>query len=149
MAEEKTFTLINDQTGQSMKLPVRESVQGPAAIDVSKLYKEAGVFTYDPGFMATASCQSKITYIQGEEGLLEYRGYPIEQLSKNGDFLETAYLLLYGELPTFNQLSAFDDDITRHTMLNETLKNFFSGFHYDAHPMAIMVGVVLALSVLS
>lgn len=146
MAEEKTFTLINDQTGQSMKLPVRESVQGPAAIDVSKLYKEAGVFTYDPGFMATASCQSKITYIQGEEGLLEYRGYPIEQLSKNGDFLETAYLLLYGELPTFNQLSAFDDDITRHTMLNETLKNFFSGFHYDAHPMAIMVGVVGSLS---
>lgn len=146
MAEEKTFTLINDQTGQSMKLPVRESVQGPAAIDVSKLYKEAGVFTYDPGFMATASCQSKITYIQGEEGLLEYRGYPIEQLAKNGDFLETAYLLLYGELPTFNQLSAFDDDITRHTMLNETLKNFFSGFHYDAHPMAIMVGVVGSLS---
>lgn len=146
MAEEKTFTLINDQTGQSMKLPVRESVQGPAAIDVSNLYKEAGVFTYDPGFMATASCQSKITYIQGEEGLLEYRGYPIEQLSKNGDFLETAYLLLYGELPTFNQLSAFDDDITRHTMLNETLKNFFSGFHYDAHPMAIMVGVVGSLS---
>ncbi|MEN8167630.1 MAG: citrate synthase [Pseudomonadota bacterium] len=147
MAEEiKTFTLINDQTGESMKLPVKESVQGPAAIDVSSLYKEAGVFTYDPGFMSTASCQSKITYIQGEEGLLEYRGYPIEQLAQNGNFLETAYLLLYGELPTAEHLSAFDHEITHHTMLNETLKNFFSGFHYDAHPMAIMVGVVGSLS---
>jgi citrate synthase len=147
MAEEnKTFTLINDQTGQTIKLPVKESVQGPDAIDVSSLYKEAGVFTYDPGFMSTASCQSKITYIQGEEGLLEYRGYPIEQLAQNGDFIETAYLLLYGELPNADQLYKFDRDITRHTMLNETLKNFFSGFHYDAHPMAIMVGVVGSLS---
>lgn len=147
MAEEtKTFTLINDQTGQTIKLPVKESVQGPDAIDVSSLYKEAGVFTYDPGFMSTASCQSKITYIQGEEGLLEYRGYPIEQLAQNGNFTETAYLLLYGELPTADQLQAFEFDIKRHTMLNETLKNFFSGFHYDAHPMAIMVGVVGSLS---
>jgi citrate synthase len=147
MAEEtKTFTLINDQTGQTLKLPVKESVQGPAAIDVSSLYKEAGVFTYDPGFMSTASCQSKITYIQGEEGLLEYRGYPIEQLAENGNFIETAYLLLYGELPTADQLLKFEYDITRHTMLNETLKSFFSGFHYDAHPMAIMVGVVGSLS---
>jgi citrate synthase len=147
MAEEsKTFTLINDQTGQTIKLPVKESVQGPDAIDVSSLYKEAGVFTYDPGFMSTASCQSKITYIQGQKGLLEYRGYPIEQLALNGDFIETAYLLLYGELPTVDQLQKFDRDITRHTMLNETLKNFFSGFHYDAHPMAIMVGVVGSLS---
>ncbi len=147
MAEEiKTFTLINDETGESIKLPVKKSVQGPAAIDVSSLYKEAGVFTYDPGFMSTASCQSKITYIQGEEGLLEYRGYPIEQLAQNGNFLETAYLLLYGELPTAEHLQAFDHEITHHTMLNETLKNFFSGFHYDAHPMAIMVGVVGSLS---
>jgi citrate synthase len=147
MAEEiKTFTLMNDQTGQTIKLPVKESVQGPDAIDVSSLYKEAGVFTYDPGFMSTASCQSKITYIQGEEGLLEYRGYPIEQLAENGNFIETAYLLLYGELPTVDQLEVFERDITRHTMLNETLKNFFSGFHYDAHPMAIMVGVVGSLS---
>ncbi|MDJ0805592.1 MAG: citrate synthase [Gammaproteobacteria bacterium] len=146
MAEVKTFTLTNDETGQSIKLPIRESVQGPAAIDVSSLYKEAGVFTYDPGFMSTASCQSKITYIQGEEGLLEYRGYPIEQLAVNGDFLETAYLLLYGELPKKDELAEFDHDITHHTMLNETLKNFFNGFHYNAHPMAIMVGVVGSLS---
>ena len=147
MAEqEKTFTLINDETGQAVKLPVRESVQGPAAIDVSNLYKEAGVFTYDPGFMSTASCQSKITYIQGEEGVLEYRGYPIEQLAENGNFIETAYLLLYGELPTATQLYDFDKTITHHTMLNETLKNFFSGFHFNAHPMAIMVGVVGSLS---
>jgi citrate synthase len=147
MAEEiKTFTLINDETGQEVKLPVRESVQGPAAIDVSNLYKEAGVFTYDPGFMSTASCNSKITYIQGEEGLLEYRGYPIEHLAKSGNFIETAYLLLYGELPTFNELREFDRSVTNHNQLNETLKNFFSGFHYDAHPMAIMVGVVGSLS---
>jgi citrate synthase len=147
MAEEiKTFTLINDETGESIKLPVKQSVQGPAAIDVSSLYKEAGVFTYDPGFMSTASCQSKITYIQGEEGLLEYRGYPIEQLAQNGNFLETAYLLLYGELPTAEHLQVFGHEISHHTMLNETLKNFFSGFHYNAHPMAIMVGVVGSLS---
>jgi citrate synthase len=147
MAQEtKTFTLTDDQTGHSIKLPVKESVQGPDAIDVSSLYKEAGVFTFDPGFMSTASCQSKITYIQGEEGLLEYRGYPIEQLAENGDFLETAYLLLHGELPAVEQLKEFDHEITHHMMLNETLKNFFSGFHYDAHPMAIMVGVVGSLS---
>jgi citrate synthase len=144
--KQKTFTLTNDETGESVQLPVRESVQGPDAIDVSSLYKDAGVFTYDPGFMSTASCQSKITYIQGEEGVLEYRGYPIEQLAENGDFIETAYLLLYGELPTQDELAEFNGVITRHTMLNETLKNFFSGFHYDAHPMAIMVGVVGSLS---
>ncbi|WP_316367195.1 citrate synthase [Candidatus Thiodiazotropha sp. CDECU1] len=142
----KTYTLTNDETGVSIKLPVRESTQGPPAIDVSALYKEAGVFTYDPGFMSTASCKSKITFIQGEVGILEYRGYPIEQLAENGDFLETAYLLLNGELPTDGQLQDFDQLINRHTMLNETLTHFFDGFHYDAHPMAIMVGVVGSLS---
>ncbi|MGD9170736.1 MAG: citrate synthase, partial [Candidatus Thiodiazotropha sp.] len=106
----------------------------------------AGVFTYDPGFMSTASCQSKITFIQGEVGILEYRGYPIEQLAANGDFLETAYLLLNEELPTEDQLGGFNILINRHTMLNETLTHFFNGFHYDAHPMAIMVGMVGSLS---
>jgi citrate synthase len=143
---QKTYTLTNDETGVSIKLPVRESVQGPPAIDVSALYNEAGVFTYDPGFMSTASCQSKITFIQGEVGILEYRGYPIEQLAGNGDFLETAYLLLNGELPTHDQLQGFNTLINRHTMLNETLTHFFDGFHYNAHPMAIMVGVVGSLS---
>jgi citrate synthase len=143
---QKTYTLTNNETGVSITLPVRESVQGPPAIDVSTLYKEAGVFTYDPGFMSTASCQSKITFIQGEVGILEYRGYPIEQLAANGDFLETAYLLLNGELPTHDQLQGFNELINRHTMLNETLTHFFNGFHYDAHPMAIMVGVVGSLS---
>ena len=147
MAEnQKYFTLTNDETGVSIKLPVRESVQGPPAIDVSSLYSEAGVFTYDPGFMSTASCQSKITFIQGEIGILEYRGYPIEQLARSGDFIETAYLLLNNELPTQDQLLDFRQLINRHTMLNETLKHFFDGFHYDAHPMAIMVGVVGSLS---
>jgi citrate synthase len=142
----KTYTLTNDETGVSIKLPVRESIQGPPAIDVSSLYQEAGVFTYDPGFMSTASCQSKITFIQGEVGILEYRGYPIEQLAANGDFLETAYLLLNEELPTEDQLGGFNILINRHTMLNETLTHFFNGFHYDAHPMAIMVGMVGSLS---
>ncbi|MEJ2612151.1 MAG: citrate synthase [Candidatus Thiodiazotropha sp.] len=142
----KTYTLTNDETGVSVKLPVLESVQGPPAIDVSSLYQETGVFTYDPGFMSTASCNSKITFIQGEVGILEYRGYPIEQLADGGDFLETAYLLLNGELPNKAQLDNFNVLISNHTMLNETLKHFFGGFHYDAHPMAIMVGVVGSLS---
>jgi citrate synthase len=147
MAEnQKYFTLTNDETGVSIKLPVRESTQGPPAIDVSSLYADAGVFTYDPGFMSTASCQSKITFIQGEIGILEYRGYPIEQLAQSGNFIETAYLLLNNELPTPTQLKDFNRTISSHTMLNETLKHFFDGFHYDAHPMAIMVGVVGSLS---
>ncbi len=143
---QKYFTLTNDETGVSIRLPVRESTQGPPAIDVSSLYAEAGVFTYDPGFMSTASCQSKITFIQGELGILEYRGYPIEQLALSGNFIETAYLLLNNELPTESQLQEFNRLINSHTMLNETLKHFFDGFHYDAHPMAIMVGVVGSLS---
>jgi citrate synthase len=104
------------------------------------------MFTYDPGFLATASCNSSITYIDGEKGILLYRGYPIEQLAEKASFLEVAYLLLYGELPTESQLSEFEHIITRHTMMNETLKNFFDGFHHDAHPMAMLVGVVGSLS---
>ncbi|EGV52894.1 citrate synthase [endosymbiont of Riftia pachyptila (vent Ph05)] len=146
MMTEKYFLLQDEAAGESIRLSVRESVQGPPAIDVSRLYRDSGIFTYDPGFMSTASCESRITYINGEAGVLEYRGYPIEQLAAQADFIEVAYLLLYGELPNAEQLQRFDHLITYHTMLNETLKNFFSGFHYDAHPMAIMVGVVGSLS---
>jgi citrate synthase len=115
-------------------------------VDISTLYRDMGVFTYDPGFVSTASCHSSITYIDGDEGILRYRGYPIEQLAEKSNFLEVAYLLLYGELPTIFQLEEFQNIICYHTMIKETLKNFFDGFHYDAHPMGIMVGVVGSLS---
>lgn len=131
---------------EGIDLEVVTPVQGPLAIDVTKLYRDQGLLTYDPGFMSTASCESSITYIDGEAGILEYRGYPIEQLARQADFLEVAYLLVYGELPNKTQLLEFDEIITYHTMLNENLKDFFGGFHYDAHPMAIMVGVVGSLS---
>ena len=114
--------------------------------DISKLYSETGKFTYDPGFPSTASCKSTITYIDGEEGVLLYRGYPIEQLAEKGNYLETCYLLLNGELPNQSQYNEFDDIITNHTMVHEQLNRFFTGFRPDAHPMAIMCGVVGALS---
>src|SRR5207253_10043429 len=126
--------------------PMYEGTVGPDVIDISKLYGEAGVFTYDPGFTSTGSCESKITYIDGDEGILLYRGYPIEQLAENGDFLETCYLLLYGELPTKAQKQDFDYRVTRHTMVHEQMARFFQGFRRDAHPMAVMVGCVGALS---
>ena len=119
---------------------------GPDVIDISKLYSETGKFTYDPGFTSTASCKSTITYIDGEEGVLLYRGYPIEQLAEKGNYLETCYLLLNGELPNKSQYNEFDDIITNHTMVHEQLNRFFTGFRPDAHPMAIMCGVVGALS---
>ncbi len=143
---DKTFTLTNDETGDAVRLMVRESVQGPPTVDVTSLYRQMGVFTYDPGFMSTASCNSGITYIDGEEGVLEYRGYPIEQLAESGNFIEVAYLLLYGELPNKDELEKFDGVITHHTMINESLKSFFNGFQNNAHPMAVMVGVVGSLS---
>ncbi len=143
---DRHYELKDPADGSSRKLPVIEGTQGPVAIDVSQLYRDQGIFTYDPGFMSTASCESTITYIDGEAGILEYRGYPIEQLAAQSSFLEVAYLLLYGELPNTAQLQEFDNIITYHTMLNETLKNFYDGFHHDAHPMAIMVGVVGSLS---
>ncbi|MBL3600697.1 MAG: citrate synthase [gamma proteobacterium endosymbiont of Lamellibrachia anaximandri] len=143
---DKTFTLTNDETGDAVRLMVRESVQGPPTVDVTSLYRQMGVFTYDPGFMSTASCNSGITYIDGEEGILEYRGYPIEQLAESGNFIEVAYLLLYGELPNKDELEKFDGIITHHTMINENLKGFFNGFQSNAHPMAVMVGVVGSLS---
>ncbi|MES9987092.1 MAG: citrate synthase [Candidatus Thiodiazotropha endolucinida] len=135
-----------DREQEGIDLDVIQPVVGPPAVDVTRLYRDQGLLTYDPGFMSTASCQSSITYIDGEAGVLEYRGYPIEQLAKEADYLEVVFLLLYGELPNRTQLHEFDDIITHHTMLNERLKEFFGGFHYDAHPMAIMVGVVGSLS---
>jgi len=146
MQERWTVTIIDNKTGKKVDLPVREGTLGPPVIDIRSLYKEAGFFTFDPGFISTASCESKITYIDGEKGILLYRGYPIEQLAEKSTFLEVCYLLLYGELPTREELNRFVDIITHHTMVHEGLKNFFNGFRRDAHPMAIMVGVVGALS---
>jgi citrate synthase len=126
--------------------PILDGTIGPRVVDIRKLYQETGLFTYDPGFTSTASCESKITYIDGDAGILLYRGYPIEQLAEHGDFLETCYLLLYGELPTASQKADFDYRITRHTMVHEQMARFFQGFRRDAHPMAVMVASVGALS---
>ncbi|PZQ17895.1 MAG: citrate (Si)-synthase [Ancylobacter novellus] len=133
-------------SGVDMDLPIRHGSIGPSVLDVQTLYKNTGMFTYDPGFTSTASCESKITYIDGDEGVLLYRGYPIDQLAENGDFLETCYLLLHGELPTSAQKADFDRQVTRHTMVHEQMSRFYSGFRRDAHPMAVMCGVVGALS---
>ena len=119
---------------------------GPSVVDINSFYGDTGMFTYDPGYTSTGACESKITYIDGDEGILLYRGYPIEQLAEHGDFLETCYLLLYGELPTKEQKVDFDYRVTHHTMIHEQMSRFFTGFRRDAHPMAIMVGVVGALS---
>ena len=139
------FRLIGTD-GTEMELPVRKGAVGPDVIDISKLYKEQGVFTYDPGFAATGSCESDITYIDGEQGILMYRGYPVEQLAENSNFLEVAYLLLHGDLPTTTALEGFTDTISTHTMLNEGMLNFFKGFRYDAHPMAMLSAVVGSMS---
>ena len=139
------FRLIGTD-GTEMELPVRKGAVGPDVIDIGKLYKEQGVFTYDPGFVATGSCESDITYIDGEQGILMYRGYPVEQLAENSNFLEVAYLLLHGDLPTATALEGFTDTISTHTMLNEGMLNFFKGFRYDAHPMAMLSAVVGSMS---
>ena len=129
-----------------IELKVRSGTLGPSAIDISSLYRDTDLLTFDPGFLSTASCHSSITYIDGDRGILLYRGYPIEQLAEKSSYLEVAYLLMYGELPTAAELQEFQSVIGHHTMINEALKTFFDGFHYDAHPMAIMVGVVGSLS---
>ncbi|MBT8090106.1 MAG: citrate synthase [Gammaproteobacteria bacterium] len=139
------FRLISP-SGTELELPVRTGTIGPDVIDVAKLYKEQGVFTYDPGFVSTGSCESDITYIDGEEGVLMYRGYPVEQLAANSSFIEVSYLLLNGDLPTSDELEKFERTIRRHTMLNEGMLNFFKGFRYDAHPMAILSAVVGSMS---
>jgi citrate synthase len=123
-----------------------EGSVGPDVIDIRKLYGETGMFTYDPGFTSTAACKSAITYIDGEAGILLHGGYPIEQLAENSSFMEVAYLLLHGELPTGKELDEFVYTISRHTMVHEQLATFFRGFRRDAHPMAILCGVVGALS---
>ena len=135
-----------DTTGGTHEFPIVDGTVGPSVIDISKLYAQTGQFTYDPGFTSTASCESKITYIDGDVGVLLYRGYPIEQLAEQSDFLEVAYLLLNGELPSKSQHEEFTYAITHHTMLHEQLRDLFSGFRRDAHPMAVMCGVVGALS---
>ncbi len=139
-----TATLNID--GASYSLPVYGGSVGPDVLDISKLYNQSHRFTYDPGYTSTASCRSAITYIDGDEGVLLYRGYPIDQLAERGNFLETCHLLLYGELPNQDQYLDFKNRITYHTMIHEQMIRFFSGFRRDAHPMAIMVGVVGALS---
>ena len=132
--------------GKTTELPVFSGTHGPKVVDFRKFYADTDLFTFDPGFTSTASCESKITFIDGDEGILLYRGVPIEQLAEQSHFLEVAYLLLHGELPTVKQSKEFNHAITMHTMVHEQLKNFYNGFRRDAHPMAIMVGVVGALA---
>ena len=143
---DKSFELTDTQHATSSSLAVSEGSIGPAVMDIGRLYKDHGVFTFDPGFVATASCESKITFIDGEKGVLLYRGYPVEQLAANSSFLEVAYLLLYGELPTAVEQDGFMNSIMHHTMINETLLRFFNGFHFNAHPMAMVSGVVGSMS---
>src|ERR1051326_8570708 len=131
---------------KSYELPTFSGSEGPEVVDIRKLYGEADIFTYDPGFTSTASCESDITFIDGDKGILLYRGYSIDQLAEHSNFLEVCYLLLHGDLPTQKQMGAFHRSITRHTMVHEQLASFFHGFRRDAHPMAIMCGVVGALS---
>ena len=132
--------------GENINFNIHEGTIGPDVIDISKLYSESGRFTYDPGFTSTANCKSSITFIDGEKGILLYRGYPIDQLAEQGNYLETCYLLLNGELPNQNQYTKFEETINEYTLVHEQLNRFFTGFRPDAHPMAIMCGVVGALS---
>lgn len=131
---------------KSVVLPVLKPTLGNDCVDISKLTKETGLFTYDSGFTATASCKSAITYIDGDNGVLLYRGYPIEQLAEKSSFLEVSYLLMNGELPTADEFKKFDHEVTHHTMMHESLKNFLGGFRHDAHPMAMLAGSVASLS---
>ncbi len=145
MTDEKKVMLTLPE-GKTVELPLRKGTEGPQAIDITSLYQQTGMFTFDPGFVSTASCDSGITYIDGQEGILRYRGYPIEELAGNASYLEVVHLLLYGELPSVEELQSFRGHITHHTMINEALRRFFEGFHYDAHPMAMMVGVTGSLA---
>ena len=144
--ENKPFTLFNNETGESIEIPVLSGTIGPKVLDIRTLYAKTGMFTYDPGFTSTASCDSSITFIDGNKGILKHRGYDINDLAMNSDFLEVCYLLLHGDLPSPEDKIKFENVITNHTMVHEQLVNLFRGFRRDAHPMAIMVGVVGALS---
>jgi citrate synthase len=145
-AAKETVTLTDNSTGKAAELPLLSGTLGPKVVDIRKLYSDLGHFTFDPGYTATGSCESKITFIDGDEGQLMYRGYPIEELAEHSDFMEVAYLLLKGELPTAEEKKQFERDITMHTMVHEQLTTFYRGFRRDAHPMAVMCGVVGALS---
>jgi len=142
----KTYRIENSETGQQQELEARPGTLGPDVFDIRSLYAEQGVFTYDPGFASTASCESKITFIDGAEGVLLYRGYPVQQLAEKSSFLEVCCLLLYGELPDDATLEKFHHLIRTHTMINETMLRLFNGFHHDAHPMAMVAGVVGSMS---
>ena len=141
-----TVTITDNRTGQSAEFDLIDPSVGHTTFDIRKLNAQLGLFTYDPGFQATASCKSSITYIDGDKGVLLYRGYPIEQLAEHSNYLETSFLLMYGHLPDKEEYAKFINFIKRHTMVHEGVKHFFNGFQHDAHPMAIMVGVVGALS---
>jgi citrate synthase len=143
---QKTVTLTDNSTGKSYQLPVLDGTDGPSVIDIRKLYGESGYFTFDPGYTSTGSCESKITYIDGDNGVLLHRGFPIEELAEHSDFPETCYILLYRELPTAQQKQEFERTLKYHTMVHEQLTNFLRGFRRDAHPMAIMCGLTGALS---
>ncbi len=141
---QKSFSL---QAGEkSVDLPLLSGSVGPDCVDIGKLYKETGTFTYDPGFMSTASCRSAITYIDGDAGVLMYRGYPIEQLAKHSNFTEVSYLLMNGNLPNQAELSSFEHEVTHHTMMHEAFRSFLYGFRHDAHPMAMMTGMLGSLA---
>jgi citrate synthase len=146
MTQQRKATLSLGDGKPAVEFPILSGSTGPDVIDIRSLLGKTGMFTYDPGFLATASCTSQITYIDGDAGILLYRGYPIEQLAEQCDFLEVCYLLLYGELPTREQKTKFDDTVRKHTMVHDQLTAFYRGFRRDAHPMAVMVGVVGALS---
>ena len=137
---------VKTAEGKEASLPRISPTHGPDVVDVRSLYKETGLFTYDPGFATTASCKSAITFIDGDEGILLYRGYPIEQLAEHSNYLEVCYLLMYGELPTPAQSENFNNIIRNHTMVHENIRDFIDGFRYDAHPMAMLVGTVGAMS---
>ena len=141
-----TITFKDDVNGKAVQMPVLEPTYGVPVVDIGRLAKEFGYFTYDPGFMSTASCQSTITYLDGDKGELMYRGYPIEQLAEQCNFLEVCYLLLYGELPNAEKKQIFETSIARHNRIRENLRRFFHGFNHDAHPMAMMMAVVSSLS---
>ncbi|MCB2102287.1 MAG: citrate (Si)-synthase [Rhodobacterales bacterium] len=146
MKPSSSFTLTDNRSGQTYDLPLLDGTVGPSVVDIRKFYADTGCFTYDPGFTSTASCESKITYIDGDVGILRYRGYEIADLAEHSDFMEVCYLLLYGELPNVAQKDKFVHDITYHTMVHEQMHKFIEGFRRDSHPMAVMVGVVGALS---
>jgi citrate synthase len=141
-----SLTLRDNRNGKEIELPIRHGTEGPSVVEIARLYSELGIFTLDPGYKSTASCISQITFIDGDEGVLLYRGYPIDQLAEKSTYLEVCYLLMHGELPTGPQFEEFQNIVLEHTMLHEQLLNFYKGYRRDAHPMAVMVGIVGALS---